>query len=178
MKKDKYYDGYMTGKCSALDLVKEEGIEALERDIKLRKAYPVPHTISAKEYDEIIRVLGQGSKNTIFALIYIILHEDFGFGLERMNKFYDGFERRYNDILEVSVFGNRYVSLLDYAHIMKEKYPDLRIDLDRIAVEEDSYMSHVEIDTKLVDYIINLLDEQNYHDAAHYLKSRKFDYKQ
>lgn len=47
--------------------------------------------MSEKQFNEFVGMLGEGSKNAVFAIVYVVLCEDFGFGEKRLNKFAEGF---------------------------------------------------------------------------------------
>lgn len=175
MSRDKFYEARMQGMIYAANLVKDKGIKALESDIKMRGIYKVPYTMTESQFNEFVRTIGEGSKNAVFAIVYVVLCEDFGFGEKRLNKFAKGFLKRFNEVFELDYMGNHYVTLTDYAVMMKEKYGSLEMDIDRIQSEQDGNDSHNPgiRDHKWVDGIINLLNVNGYQDAAQYLTEKR-----
>lgn len=175
MSKDKFYEARMQGMIYAANLVKEKGIEALDSDIKMRGIYKVPLSMSESQFNEFVSVIGEGSKNAVFAIVYVVLCEDFGFGEKRLNKFASGFLKRYKDVFALDYMGNHYVTLTDYAIMMKEKYGSLEIDIERIQMEQEENDKHNPNvrDHKWIDGIIRLLTMNGYEDAAQFLIARR-----
>ena len=80
MARDKEFEARMQGMIYAANIVKEQGIETLERDISKRGVYKIPLNMSEKQFNEFVSMIGEGSKNAVFAIVYVVLCEDFGFG--------------------------------------------------------------------------------------------------
>lgn len=175
MSKDKFYEARMQGMIYASNLVKEKGIEALESDIKMRGIYKVPLNMSEKQFNEFVQIIGEGSKNAVFAIVYVVLCEDFGFGEKRLNKFADGFLKRFQDVFALDYMGEHYVTLTDYAVMMKEKYGSLQIDIDRIQMEQDGHdKGNPNVrDHTWIDGIIRVLNMNGYEDAAKFLIKKR-----
>lgn len=176
-KNDKFYEARMMGMIYAANLVRNEGIEALERDIKMRNIHKVPYTMTESQFAEFVNVIGEGSKNAVFAIVYVVLCEDFGFGEKRLLKFAEGFDKRYRDIFALDYMGEHYVSLTDYAVMMKEKYGSLILDIERIQAEQEANdESNPDINNhKWIDGIIWLLNNYGYTDAAEFLTKKRDD---
>lgn len=177
MVRDKEFEARMQGMIYAANLVKEQGIEALESDIAKRGVYKIPLNMSEKQFNEFVGMLGEGSKNAVFAIVYVVLCEDFGFGEKRLNKFAEGFLKRFQDVFKMDYMGEHYVTLTDYAVMMKEKYGSLEMDIDRIQLEQDGndkrnpdFRNYI-----WIDGIIKVLNSNGYSDAAMFLQNKKVD---
>lgn len=102
---DKEYDARISGMIQAYNLAIEHGIDALEKDIKMRGIYKVPSTMTEEQFNKFLNVLAEGSKNAVFAIVYVVLCEDFGFGEKRLNKFAEGFVKRFQDVFALDYMG-------------------------------------------------------------------------
>ena len=177
MARDKEFEARMQGMIYAVNIVKEQGIEALERDISKRGVYKIPLNMSEKQFNEFVSMIGEGSKNAVFAIVYVVLCEDFGFGEKRLNKFAEGFIKRFEDVFKMDYMGEHYVTLTDYAVMMKEKYGSLQMDIDRIQLEQEGNDKHNPDfhNYKWIDGIIKVLNNNGYSDAAMILEGKKHD---
>lgn len=79
MARDKLYEMYMSGKISALNIAKKDGIEALKRDIKKRNITKIIMDIPEKEIDRIFVELGENLRSTVMTIVYTVLHDVFDF---------------------------------------------------------------------------------------------------
>lgn len=73
----------------ALGIVREKGIEGLEKEIKFRNISRVSVAMSGKEYIELRENLGKKITQVVLTLAEITLRDEFGFGKARLEKFAD-----------------------------------------------------------------------------------------
>ena len=103
------------GMAYALKVAKEQGIEALEEDLKRRKAYNIPVRIGEKE----LQAFTDNAKNmmldTILILASVTLHDEFGFGHDRLNRF----KERFN--FKAECIGDSFTDWQDQIAILKEE---------------------------------------------------------
>lgn len=103
------------GMSYALRYAKEHGLEALEEDLKRRQAYNIPIRISNKE----LQCFTDNAKNmmldTVLILASVTLHDEFGFGRERLERF----KRRFN--FKAECIGEDYTDWQDQIDILKEE---------------------------------------------------------
>ena len=103
------------GMSYALKYVKDNGIEALEKELKRRQAYNIPIRISNKE----LQAFTDNAKNmmldTVLILASVTLHDEFGFGRERLERFM----KRFN--FKAECIGEDYTDWQDQIAILKEE---------------------------------------------------------
>ena len=170
MARDKLYEMYMSGKISALNIVKKDGVEALERDIKKRNITKIIMDIPEKEIDRIFVELGENLRSTVMTIVYTVLHDVFDFRKVRLHRFKDGFNKVFNDIFDLDYMGEHYVNLEDFTIEMNEKY-DMGIDLRRVIVCQGLQdKSDKRYHMMKVERVIQELKEHGYKEAAEFLE--------
>lgn len=116
------------GMAYALKVAKEKGIEELERDIKLRGATKLPLAIPKDAIDECLEKIKMNTIDTVMILAAATLHDEFGFGQTRVQRFLDRFDFKADCILE------NYCTWKDQINQIKE---DLNITLQIRENNED-----------------------------------------
>lgn len=99
----------------ALRYAKEHGLEALEQDLKKRGAYNIPIRISDKELKEFTDNAKMMLLDTVLILSSMTLHDEFGFGKERLSRFIDRFNQK------AECIGEDYTSWQDQIDTLKEE---------------------------------------------------------
>lgn len=103
------------GMSYALRYAKEHGLEALEQDLKKRRAYNIPIRISDKELKEFTDNAKMMLLDTVLILSSMTLHDEFGFGKERLSRFIERFNQK------AECIGEDYTSWQDQIDILKEE---------------------------------------------------------
>lgn len=103
------------GMSYALRYAKEHGLEALEQDLKKRGAYNIPIRISDKELKEFTDNAKTMLLDTVLILSSMTLHDEFGFGKERLSRFIERFNQK------AECIGEDYTSWQDQIDILKEE---------------------------------------------------------
>lgn len=105
----------LQGMSYALKVAKEKGIDGLEEELKRRKAYNIPVGIGDKE----LQAFTDNAKNmmldTILILASVTLHDEFGFGHDRLNRF----KERFN--FKAECIGDSFTDWKDQIAILKEE---------------------------------------------------------
>lgn len=105
----------LQGMSYALRVAKEKGIDGLEEELKRRQAYNIPIRISNKE----LQAFTDNAKNmmldTILILASVTLHDEFGFGHDRLNRF----KERFN--FKAECIGDSFTDWQDQIAILKEE---------------------------------------------------------
>ena len=103
------------GMSYALKVAKEKGIDGLEEELKRRQAYNIPIRISNKE----LQAFTDNAKNmmldTILILASVTLHDEFGFGHDRLNRF----KERFN--FKAECIGEDFTDWQDQIDILREE---------------------------------------------------------
>lgn len=172
MARDKLYEMYMAGKISALNIVKKDGVEALERDIRKRNITKIIMDIPEKEIDRIFVELGENLRSTVMTIVYTVLYDVFDFRKVRLHRFKDGFNKIFNDVFDLDYMGEHYVRLEDFAIEMNEKY-NMGIDLRRVIVcqglqDKEDKRYHM----MKAECVIQELKTAGFEDAAEFLEAK------
>lgn len=88
------------GMAFALKIAKEKGIEALEDECKFRNATRIPIAVSRKASDECINKIKMNTIDTVTILSAVTLHDEFGFGKERIARFIKRFNLKAECLME------------------------------------------------------------------------------
>lgn len=103
------------GMSYALRYAKKHGLEALEQDLKKRGAYNIPIRISDKELKDFTDNAKMMLLDTVLILSSMTLHDEFGFGKERLSRFIERFNQK------AECIGEDYTSWQDQIDILKEE---------------------------------------------------------
>ena len=106
----------LQGMSYALRVAKEKGIDGLEEELKRRQAYNIPIRISNKELQEFTTNAKNMMLDTILILASVTLHDEFGFGHDRLNRF----KERFN--FKAECIGDSFTDWQDQIDILKEEY--------------------------------------------------------
>ena len=90
----------LEGMAFALKIAKEKGIEALENECKFRNATRIPIAVNRKASDECINKIKMNTIDTVTILAAMTLHDEFGFGKERIARFMNRFNFKAECIME------------------------------------------------------------------------------
>lgn len=105
----------LQGMSYALRVAKEKGIDGLEQELKRRQAYNIPIRISNKELQEFTTNAKNMMLDTILILASVTLHDEFGFGHDRLNRF----KERFN--FKAECIGEDFTDWQDQIAILKEE---------------------------------------------------------
>ena len=103
------------GMAYALRYAREHSLDALESDLKKRGAYNIPIRISDKD----LKVFTDNAKNmmldTVLILTSVTLHDEFGFGKKRLERF----RARFN--FKAECIGENFTDWQDQIDILREE---------------------------------------------------------
>lgn len=109
------------GMSYAHRLVKDGGLDALEKDMKMRGITDCPIGITQKEMDEFAEKVRWSVLDTVLILAACTLQDDFGFGRIRVERFIKGFNGRAAEIAD------GYAEWGDFQDQLRD---DLKIELE------------------------------------------------
>lgn len=120
-----YERGREDGLTLALRIAKEGGVEALEREIKFRGVTGIHTSLASKDLDKAAEKIKEITLDTFTVMSVAVLHDEFGFGEKRCQRYMDGI----NKAAEYIVDG--LATWPDYISAIKEEIGlDLRIRWD------------------------------------------------
>lgn len=171
-KRNKEYETRMQGMLYAVNVVKESDLEALEKDIKKRGVLKAPLAYTDKQIDEFWNQLSANLYATMTCVTGMVLHDEFGFGKQRLHKFREEFQKATNASLDLDWLGDHYVTLEDYAVYLNEKY-DLGLDVARIAACQESHDEKGKACRMAnLDKVLSELKENGFEDAAKFIEGK------
>jgi len=103
------------GMSYALQVAKEKGIDALEEDLKMRRALKVPVGVSRRAVNECIANIKNNAVDTVQILSAMCLRDEFDFGAKRIQRFRDRFDFKADCLFE------QYVTWPDMIRTLKEE---------------------------------------------------------
>ena len=171
-KRDKEYEARMQGMLYAVNVVKESGLEALEKDINKRGVLKAPLAYTDKQIDEFWKQLSENLYATMTCVTGMVLHDEFGFGKQRLHKFREEFQKATNASLDLDWLGGHYTELGDYAVYLNERY-GLGLDVARIAACQESHDEKEKACRMAnLDRILSELKENGFKDAAKFIEGK------
>lgn len=115
MGRNKEEEARREGMAYAYDFAKKNGIEALEKELKMRNATKMPLSVNKKVTDDVINMLSENCRQTVMCLMAYTIHDKFRFGKKRLKQLLDAFEENTNFLYE------GYTSWDDIIYVMKEE---------------------------------------------------------
>lgn len=116
MKNDKkIHESRMSGAAWILEIAKRNGIGKAEEELKRRGAVFVPLEIPTKILDEFNEKVKWNTIDTIVLLSCATLHDEFGFGHDRLCRFMERF------MLKTSCLADEDVKWQDYIDTLQEE---------------------------------------------------------
>lgn len=158
----------LDGMTYAWDKIKQEGMEAFEKELKARRATFIPLEVDIEKVKEIYDGTISQIYNCFSVGVYKTLNTDFDFGKIRLERFRDSFNETCKDLLSIDTYGERLYTFSDYAKEFNEKY-DLGIDLNM--VQEIDMKNNEGMDKRAsIRAIRELLEQFHFSDAAEFLE--------
>lgn len=110
---------YERGREDGLDLarriVRQGGIEALEQECKFRGVTGIHTSLAAKDLDKASEKMKEVIADCFVIMSIAVLHDDFGFGQKRCQRFRDGLDRASDYITD------GLAEWIDYVNSIKEE---------------------------------------------------------
>ena len=171
-KKDKDYELRMQGMIYAYNKVKEEGLDALDRDIKMRGITRIPLVYKEADARKMMYLIGNNVTMNVLTVSCVVLNELYGFGQKRLRDFMDQFTKRTDLVVDMDYMGAHYATLDGYAVEMNEKY-NLGIDVGVLATyQELSDQNNPRYHMCQVEMVIESLERDGFPEAADRLRWR------
>ena len=172
MARDKEFEERMRTMIYCCNLVKEQGLEALEKDIKRRGFTRLPLNIKSSKIDELLLNIKENLKNNLVCSFLWVMHSDYGFGKKRLTELMENINKAIDFAFDLDYMGEHYVRLEDYAIEIKEKF-GFDIDIDKVAAataifDEKDIRYHM----MKAEIAIKELKAAGYEDAAKFLEAK------
>lgn len=115
MGRNKEEQARLEGMAQALRIAKKNGIDGLEADLKMRNIIGLPCAVSRNAMDECIQNIKANVVDTFTILVAYTLHEKFGFGAVRLDRFI----REFN--FQAECLADDYCSWEDQIAVLREE---------------------------------------------------------
>ena len=119
-KRDDYMLGRSEGIAFALKIAKEGGIEALEKEIRMRNIWGLHTNVPMKDIEDIKNKITLRVIDIITCVALLTVHDEFGFGQQRALRFLKRFEQKVDCVVGDPDDGQT-VSLEDYIKVIDEE---------------------------------------------------------
>lgn len=160
---DKFTQARNDGLARALQIVETEGIDALKKEVAFRRAIPVQFELKRKVAEQMLSESLKRMFGTLTTVTYKCLHDEFGFGKERLQKAEARITKDCEEIASVDPYGYRYLTFADIAKEYNKLY-GLHINED--AVVESDKMNEREMDLRMtVNSFYLWLGQMKHYDA-------------
>lgn len=174
-KRDKDYEIRMQSMIYAYNKAKEEGLDALERDIKMRGITRIPLVYKEEDARKMMYIIGNNVTMNVLTVSCVVLNELYGFGQKRLRDFMDQFTKRTDLVVDMDYMGTHYATLDGYAVEINEKY-NLGIDVGVLATcQELSDQNNPRYHMCQVEEVIASLERDGFQEAADRLRWRMED---
>lgn len=172
MARDKYYEARMQGMIYAGNLIKKDGIEAFDREIKKRNMLRVTFNVTESQMNEMYKSFSDHIYNNMLTAGLYVLHDVYGFGKTRIKKFVEQFYKLVSDTMDLDYMGCHYVKMEDFAIELNEKF-DAGIDVMKVAAAQDSFDEKSDKFHMLrAETVIKELKAAGFEDAAKFLEAK------
>ena len=167
---DREYQWRQEGMLYALKIAKEQGVEALEKEIKMRGILKLD-IWAPKDYIETIQKrISENVYCSMLTTMLFTIHDLFGFGKNRLQLLKEGFDKNAKAIEKLDYYGEHYVRFEDYAVYLNSRY-GFNLDADRMAALQDLAD---ERDDRVgrwdVKEVIKKLYDKGFNEAAEYFE--------
>ena len=118
-KRDDLLQGRAEGMAFALRIAREGGVEALEREIRMRNIWGLQVNVPMKDIQEIKTKITLRVIDIIRVVALLTLHDEFGFGRDRGIRFLNRFDLKVDCVS--SEDDGQSVTLEDYINLVKDE---------------------------------------------------------
>lgn len=152
------------GMAYALKIARENGLPALEEQVKIRGLLKVTAKFTPEELNRSINNISERVYNNMLTMVYAVLHDEFKYGNVRLKRFKELFDRKVYLVGEPDPVGRHYARFEDFAAEANRLY-DLGIDMNII---KETQQNNDSSGRKYVaiDEIIKYLLEKEQYDAV------------
>lgn len=112
----------LDGMAYALKQIKAGGIEAFEKELRMRGRRDLAIPVSPKDLVEASQKIKEMTLDTVITMAVAVLHDEWQFGKKRCKQFFDRFH------LKASCIASDLVSWDDYTQMIKDEL-GLQIDI-------------------------------------------------
>lgn len=172
MSAQKDFEMRMQGMLYAEKIVKEQGLEALQKEIKKRGMTKFDIYANAAYIDQCLSEMAENCYANILTCFLYSLNESEGFGSVRIKRLKEEFDKNVKNAVDLDYLGEHYVKIVDYAKELNDKY-NLGIDLTRLNGTQHYYdAADGKYHMARVERVVEMLRNKDFADAADYLQNQ------
>lgn len=159
------------GMAYALRIAKKDGIEELEKQVKMRGYLKCSVRFTQEEIQQSIDNIADRVYNNMLTMVYAVMHDLHGWGRQRLLRFKQEFDRKVYEVGETDEMGRHWARFEDYAVEANELY-GLGIDMEKI---RETQANNDEQKYIAADAVIDFLEKKGYADAAGDLRKEVYE---
>lgn len=152
------------GMAYALKIAKEDGLEELERQVKMRGYLRASVKFTREELYQSIQNVSERVYNNMLTMWYAVFHDRLGYGGKRLHQLKQWFDEKVYIVGEQSPMGHKWATFEDYAEEANRLY-NLGIDLDKIR-ETQIINEQDEVKKVYADEVIGWLRTHGFPEAS------------
>lgn len=161
----------LDGFYRAYEIAKRDGIKALEKEVRFRKATAIPVNLDMNMCQQIINSSADKLNDMFKIIVLHVLNRKFGFGEIRLKRFLNEVYDLYHEVDRMDPYGYKMISYFDMYDFLKEKY---HIDLNEeyyksLDAGADEYNRGMKYHMAITTFY-SWLNGEGYIDAAEDLK--------
>lgn len=99
-KQSEYQRGREDGLDFALRIVRQDGLQGLEDEVKFRNITGISTSLAKKDLNQASMAIKERTLDTFTILGIAVLHDEFGFGEKRIQRFMEGLNKGANYLLD------------------------------------------------------------------------------
>lgn len=111
-KVDAYTSGRMDGLKMALDIVKKDGLEELEKEIRFRNITGINVALSRKEVNKATEKIKLRTLDTVLIISVMALRDVYGYGPIRVQRFIDNVNLKADCLMDDMVSWDDYIQTI------------------------------------------------------------------
>lgn len=171
-KVNKEYQWRQEGMIYAYKIASEEGIEALEKEIKMRGILKLDIWADKEDMEKMYRTFNVLQNNMTVSASLMALKRTEGFGTQRLHRVHDEYLRNAKDTGDLNYLGQHYVTFSDYAKVLNEEHGfDFDITLIE-ALQDIEDEKDPRIGKPDIKVLISELRYNGFDDAADWLEEK------
>lgn len=163
------------GMSFALKIAREKGIDGLAEEVKKRGYLKCSIRHTPAELDKSCDNIAERIYNNMLTMVYAALHDVEGWGMVRLTRFKENFDRKVYGVGETDDMGHHWARFEDFAEEANRLY-NFGIDLDKIRETQEINDSNSRREGIWIraDTAVGRLEELGFGDAAKALQMEVF----
>lgn len=108
----KLHEARMAGAAWIMNIVRTQGMEAAEKELKTRGALFIPLEVNQKQLDETVYKIKMNTIDCILIMSCMVLRDEFDFGQVRLSRFCDRFNSKTEALCDEEIIWDDLINTL------------------------------------------------------------------